>query len=96
MTKKPTKEGNRHKHGRPNAQYQTCSLCNKDMALLRKWPQAFKRGEETILIENVPTMGCDNCGQTYFDLATARRIDEVLLHPDTNTEKKLISVASFD
>ncbi len=96
MTKELTKEGNRRKHGRPNAQYQTCIFCKKDMALLKYLPQAFKRGGETILIENVPTMGCDNCGQTYFDLASCRRMDEIFADPDTNTEKKLISVASFD
>lgn len=57
--------------------------------------RSFRSGEELIVIEKVPTMICDNCGQSYFLSPAWKFVNEVLKHPDKHTEKRMVKVATF-
>jgi len=48
-----------------------------------------------IVIENVPTYVCDNCRQSYITAETSRTIDEVLAHPEQQTTRREVSVATL-
>ena len=90
-----TTKTKRIKRGRPNANYQVCLYCSQEFAHRVALPQVFNQKGELTIIEDVPMMMCDNCGQSYIDLATARQIDEVLESPQKYTKNKSIKVASF-
>jgi len=48
-----------------------------------------------IVIENVPTYVCDNCRQSYITAEISRAIDEVLAHPEQQTTRREVSVATL-
>ena len=82
----------RTKRGRPNPNYQTCAHCNQGFARLVKLPQVYQRGKQLTVIENVPMMLCDNCGQSYVTSDTWKGIDEVLAHPAKFTKNNLFQL----
>ena len=54
-----------------------CYLCGGGLqaarVTARKW-----RDDHLVLIENVPALVCENCGEPYFDAQTCRQMDRVL------------------
>ena len=50
--------------------------------------------DSLIIVENVPCLECDQCGETYFTDAVARRLEEIV-----NSVKKLapkISIIDYN
>ncbi len=74
---------------------ETCSFCGKHAARLYLKNHTFGQGSQMIVIENVPTYVCDNCHETYIDAQTSRAIDKVLEHPERQTTRREISVATL-
>ena len=50
-------------------------------------------GEELALIENVPALICQNCGEPVFDAATCKKLDELRKDPAPKTRE--VPVYSF-
>lgn len=48
-----------------------------------------------IVVENVATMVCSNCGQSYFTGETLEKLDQILAKPETYSNKQLVQVANF-
>lgn len=48
-----------------------------------------------IVIQNVPTWSCENCGEVYITAEVSRAIDDVIEHPELHTEKRPVSVATL-
>ncbi len=65
------------------------------MARLVKLPQVYQRGAQMTIIENVPIMLCDSCGQSLVTGKTWKAIDEVLAHPAKYGKEQNIFVASL-
>ncbi|MGH9801077.1 MAG: type II toxin-antitoxin system MqsA family antitoxin, partial [Blastocatellia bacterium] len=63
-------------------QLQICSFCGKESAHEVLRPQAFGEGESLLVIENVPTIGCDNCGVSYFSGKTVDELERIIGNPD--------------
>ena len=72
-----------------------CSFCGKKFARLYLKNHTFGHGPRMIVIENVPTYVCDNCRQSYITAETSRAIDEVLAHPEQQTTRREVSVATL-
>lgn len=85
----------RTKRGRPNPSYEICVHCEEKAARQVKLPQVYRKQEKLIVIDNVPMMLCDNCGQSYIDGPTWKAIDLVLAEPGSRTQKRSIEVADF-
>lgn len=58
-------------------------------------PQVFGRGEQLLVVENVPTMVCDNCGESYFTGATLDELERILGNQDKLVETRPVQVARF-
>jgi YgiT-type zinc finger domain-containing protein len=74
---------------------QTCSFCGEKAAheILRS--RSFGRGRKLIVIEDIPTMECSNCHETYYTGGTLKILDSLLSNPARITEVKEIPVAKF-
>ena len=46
--------------------------------------------DHLIIVRNVPCMECDQCGETYFSMEIARRLEEIV-----NAAKKLAQEISI-
>ena len=55
----------------------------------------FGKGENALVIENVPVQNCDTCGESYYDPDVSQMIDDILTHPEKQAVTRQISVVSL-
>ncbi|MBI5789004.1 MAG: YgiT-type zinc finger protein [Candidatus Schekmanbacteria bacterium] len=55
----------------------TCDLCQTAMEEV-KLPKTIKGNGFRIVIEEMPTIRCPKCGDTYYDLEESEKIREVV------------------
>jgi uncharacterized protein with PIN domain len=85
----------KRKRGVRNVALTRCAYCSEIAAREVFFPQAYPHGEEMIVIENVPSMICDSCGQHYLMDSAWKFVNEVLKHPDQHTQKRMVKVATY-
>ena len=73
-----------------------CEQCGKDSAKIRRVPQTLGKGDELIVVENVPLVACRNCGESYFTADTLHHLERIRCTRETSTTPRLIPVANFD
>ncbi len=74
---------------------QTCSFCGAQTAYESKKTQAFGQGEKLLVIENVPTINCDTCGENYMTGAALDMLDEIISNRQQYVHPRLVEVAAF-
>lgn len=82
----------------PNAKrssLQTCSFCGEKTARRVLRSRSFGRGRKLVVIEDIPTMECGNCHETYYTGETLKTLDALLSDPARITVVKSIPVAKF-
>lgn len=79
----------------PLSEQQTCAYCSKQTARQVLLNHTFGRGDNLIVVKNVATMVCSNCGQSYFTGETLERLDAILAAPESHSHKQLVQVANF-
>ena len=84
------------KRGRPNPTYETCSLCNHQTAELTFRSQIVGKGEQQVIVENVPMYHCRHCGGTYFTREVALALDEIRRNPEALSHRKTFAAASLE
>jgi YgiT-type zinc finger domain-containing protein len=73
-----------------------CEICGAYHARTRRVNRTQGKGEDMILIENIPLVVCSSCGQSYFTAATLRQLEEIRCKRDGRTTSRPIPVAIFD
>lgn len=72
-----------------------CDICGKEGARIRKVTEAYGKGKDLLLIENIPMISCPNCGESYFTADTLHEIERIRLHRKNFAEERPIEVAAF-
>lgn len=72
-----------------------CEYCGKKAARLVKLNHTFGRGARMVVIADVDTIVCDNCGQSYLEGAALERVEKILSHPDRYATVERVAVADF-
>lgn len=72
-----------------------CSFCGQVTAREVLKPQLFERAKQLLVIEQVPTMVCGNCHETYFTGGTLEELERILDHQDELTTLRPVPVAQF-
>ena len=72
-----------------------CEICGKEGARIRKVTEAYGRGEDLLLIEDIPMVSCPHCGESYFTAETLHEIERIKLHRNNFTTERTVEVASF-
>lgn len=73
----------------------SCAYCTKPAAYPALLNHTFGHGEKLVVVENVATMVCSNCGQSYFTGNTLEKLDVILATPENYSHKQLVQVANF-
>lgn len=73
-----------------------CDICGKEGAHQRCVSRSYGKGESLLVIENVPTIHCPNCGENYLTAQTLREIERIKQARQTVAPKRLVSVAVFE
>ena len=72
-----------------------CDICGKEGARIRKVTEAYGKGKDLLLIENIPMISCPNCGESYFTADTLHEIERIRLHRKNFAEERPVEVAAF-
>ena len=62
---------------------------------MRRVTKSFGRGRSAFLIEGVPVVACESCGQSYMTAQTVQEIERIRLHWRQLAVEKKIRVAKF-
>jgi len=72
-----------------------CDLCGKEGATIRRVSRSYGKGENLIVIENIPLVSCPNCGESYFTADTLHELERIKIHRQNIAEKRLVAVVEF-
>ena len=73
-----------------------CDICGKEGARQRYISRSYGKGESLLVIENVPTIYCPNCGEGYLTAQTLQVIERIKKLRQTVAPKRPVSVAVFE
>ena len=71
-----------------------CDFCGKENAEVRLTTESLGKGDNLIIIEDVPIIHCRNCGQRYLTAQTAHEIETIRRNRKAH-EKRQVVVARF-
>ncbi len=72
-----------------------CDICGKEGARQRYVSRSYGKGESLLVIEDVPTIHCPNCGEGYMTAQTLQVIERIKKLRHTVAPKRPVSVAVF-
>lgn len=72
-----------------------CELCGARAATLKKTTKSFGRGDNLVVIENIPIVYCSSCHESYLTADTAREIDRIRDNRRSLGKPKRVLVAWF-
>ncbi len=72
-----------------------CHTCAKKGARIRYVTRSYGKGEDLLIIENVPVVSCPNCGESYFEAETLHEIERIKSHRQSFARKRQVAVAQF-
>jgi YgiT-type zinc finger domain-containing protein len=72
-----------------------CDICGKEGAKIRYVPRSYGKGENLLVIENVPVISCPHCGESYLTAATLHELERIKLHRQSFAEPRSVPVAIF-
>lgn len=72
-----------------------CSYCGVKAAHVAKLNYTFGKDDQMIVVTNIDTVVCDNCGRHYYEGPTLKKLDEVLTHPTLYAVREQVYVASL-
>jgi YgiT-type zinc finger domain-containing protein len=66
-----------------------CDICNSEGVHIRNITRTYGKGEELLIIENLPIISCPHCGESYMTAETLHKIEQIKLN------RKNLAVARF-
>ncbi|HMS85371.1 MAG TPA: type II toxin-antitoxin system MqsA family antitoxin [Nitrospira sp.] len=72
-----------------------CDFCGAKTAVMKKTTKSFGRGGTLVVVENIPTVHCSQCHESYITADTARELDRIRKNRRTVGKAKRVLVASF-
>ena len=72
-----------------------CDICGKNGAKIRHVTRSYGKGENLLLIENIPVVSCPNCGESYLTAETLHEIERIKLHRKNWAKERSVPVAAF-
>ena len=72
-----------------------CAICGQEGAKIRHVSRSYGKGENLLVIENIPLISCSHCGESYLTAETLHEIERIKLHRQALAEPRPVSVAVF-
>jgi YgiT-type zinc finger domain-containing protein len=72
-----------------------CDICGKSGARIRRVTRSYGKGENLLVIENVPVAACPHCGESYLTAETLHEIERLKLHRKNLAQERCIDVVAF-
>ena len=72
-----------------------CAICGNSGAQTRHMARSYGKGADLLIIEDVPVVGCPQCGESYLTAETLHEIERIKLHRRSLAKPRNVAVASF-
>ena len=72
-----------------------CDICGKEGAVIRRVARSYGKGEQLLVIENVPMVSCPHCGESYLTAATMHEIERIKVHRKNLAVERPVCVAEY-
>jgi len=72
-----------------------CDICGEEGARVRHVTRSYGKGENLLVIEDVPVVSCPHCGESYLTAETLHEIERIKLHRRSFARERPVPVASF-
>jgi YgiT-type zinc finger domain-containing protein len=72
-----------------------CAICGRKGARIRRVTETYGKGEDLLLIEDIPMIHCPHCGESYFTAETLHEIERIKLHRKSIAGQRPVEVARF-
>ncbi len=72
-----------------------CDICGEEGTRVRHVTRSYGKGENLLVIENVPVVSCPHCGESYLTAETLHEIERIKLHRQSFAQERPVSVAAF-
>jgi len=72
-----------------------CDICGKNEAKIRRVTRSYGKGENLLVIENIPVISCPVCGESYLTADTLHEIERIKLHRKSWAKERNVPVAAF-
>ncbi len=72
-----------------------CDVCGQQGARIRKISRAYGKGDNLLVIENIPLISCPNCGASYFTAETLHEIERIKANRRSIAIECPVKVAHF-
>ena len=72
-----------------------CDNCGKEGAKIRFVSRSYGKGENLLVIENIPVVSCPHCGESYLTADTLQEIERIKLHRKNFAVERSVPVATF-
>ena len=72
-----------------------CDNCGKEGARLRYISRSYGKGDDLLVIENIPLISCPHCGESYFTAQTLRAIERIKQERRQLAVTRAVAVAEF-
>ena len=72
-----------------------CDICGKEGARVRRVTRSYGKGEDLLVIQNVPVVSCPHCGESYLTAETLHEIERIKANRRGLAAKRSVAVADF-
>ncbi len=72
-----------------------CDICGSEGARVRHVTRSYGKGQNLLVIENVPVVSCPHCGESYLTAETLHEIERIKLHRQSFAQERPVPVAAF-
>ena len=72
-----------------------CDNCGKEGVRIRQVTRNYGKGENLLIIENIPIITCPYCSESYFTAETLLEIERIKLHRQSFAAKREVAIAEF-
>lgn len=72
-----------------------CDICGNEGVHIRRVTRSYGKGENLLVIENVPVVSCTNCGEGYLTAETLHEIERIKIHRRNLAVRRPVAVANF-
>ena len=72
-----------------------CDICGQEGARVRHVTRSYGKGEDLLVIENVPIISCPHCGESFLTAETLHEIERINLHRQYLATERSVPVADF-
>jgi YgiT-type zinc finger domain-containing protein len=72
-----------------------CDICGNESVKIRQITRTYGKGKDLLVIENIPVITCNHCGESYLTAETLHKIEQIKTNRKKLAVERPVEVASF-